>query len=119
MKNNYKLLLLITFLLSSLSGFAQLAASNAKGTITGKVTTVDGKPAASVSIIIVENNKKTVTNEEGIYTFNGLKAGDYTVKTSYVGLQVQSQKTTVTDGQSVTVDFTLSENSSQLDEIVI
>jgi len=119
MKNNYKLLLLITFLLSSFSGFAQLAASNAKGTITGKVTTVDGKPAASVSIIIVENNKKTVTNEEGIYTFNGLKAGDYTVKTSYVGLQVQSQKTTVTDGQTVTVDFTLSENASQLDEIVI
>ena len=119
MKHNYKLLLFITFLLSGLSGFAQLAASNAKGTITGKVTTVDGKPAASVSIIIVENNKKTVTNEEGIYIFHGLKAGDYTVKTSYVGLQVQSQKTTVTDGQTATVDFTLSENSSQLDEIII
>src|SRR5699024_2772427 len=45
--------------------------------------------------------------------------GEYTIKTSSVGLQVQTQKVTVTDGQSSTVEFTLLESGSQLDEIVI
>lgn len=119
MKHVYKLLLSITILISAFGASAQLASLPLKGSISGKVKTNDGQPAAYVSVQIVENNKKALTNESGVYTFSGLKGGEYTLKTSYVGLQVQSQKVTVTEGQSATLDFTLTESSAQLDEIVI
>jgi iron complex outermembrane receptor protein len=119
MKHIYKLVLISIFLFFGLSSFAQLASVPAKGSITGKVKTNDGRAAAFVNIQIVENNKKTMTNESGFYSFSGLKAGSYTLKTSYVGLQVQSQTISVAEGQSATADFTLSENAAQLDEIVI
>lgn len=119
MKKIYNLVLFTTLLLAGLPSFAQLAAVVAKGTITGKVTTNDGKPAAAVSIQILETNKKTLTNENGIYTFNGLKSGNYTVRTSHIGLIVQSKKFSIAEGQVVTLNFMLSENANQLDEIVI
>ncbi|TKC04726.1 TonB-dependent siderophore receptor [Pedobacter polaris] len=120
MKKTYTLLLIFTILLiTGFQSFAQLTSMVAKGTITGKVTTNDGQPAAAVSVQILETNKRTITNANGVYTFNGLKSGDYTVKTSYVGLKVQSQKVSVVEGQIVTLNFTLSENADQLDEIVI
>jgi len=119
MKHIYKLLVLVTFLLSFQVSSAQLAVLPAKGTITGKIKTNDGKPAAYVSVQIVENNKKTASDEDGNFTFNHLKTGEYTLKTSYVGLQVQTQKVSVTEGQTTTVEFTLSENSAQLDEVAI
>jgi iron complex outermembrane receptor protein len=119
MKYIYKLLALVTFLLSFQASLAQLAVLPAKGTIVGKVKTNDGKPAAYVSIQIVENGRKTSSNEDGSFTFNSLKTGDYTLKTSFVGLQVQTQRVSVTEGQMTTVEFTLSESSARLDEVVI
>jgi iron complex outermembrane receptor protein len=119
MKHLYKLLILTGFIFSGLTASAQLASAPARGTIAGKIKTNDGKPAAYVSVQIVENNKKTASDEDGNFTFNSLKTGEYTLKTSYVGLQVQTQKVSVTEGQTTTVEFTLSENSAQLDEVAI
>ncbi|NRF41005.1 TonB-dependent receptor [Pedobacter foliorum] len=119
MKHLYKLLILTTFIFSGIAASAQLASAPARGTINGKIKTNDGKPAAYVSVQIVENNKKTASDEDGNFSFNNLKTGEYTLKTSYVGLQVQTQKVSVTEGQSTTVEFTLSENSAQLDEVSI
>lgn len=99
--------------------FAQLAALVAKGTITGKVSTNDGKLAVGVNVQILENNRTSLTNENGNYTFTGLKAGNYTIRTSHVGLKVESQKVSIEDGQTVNLNFILSENSNQLDEIVV
>lgn len=119
MKHLYKLLILTCFIFSGIAASAQLASAPARGTINGKIKTNDGKPAAYVSVQIVENNKKTASDEDGNFSFNNLKTGEYTLKTSYVGLQVQTQKVSVTEGQSSTVEFTLSENSAQLDEVAI
>lgn len=119
MKHIYAIVFLSALLLSNLTLSAQLASGIANGSIHGKVKTSDGQPAAGVTVQIVEINKKTSTNESGVFLFNSVKKGEYTIKTSSVGLQVQTQKVTVTDGQSSTVEFTLLESGSQLDEIVI
>lgn len=99
--------------------FSQLASAPARGSIKGRVRTNDGKPAPFVNIFIVENNKKTLSDEDGSFTFINLKDGTYTLKTSFVGLQVQSQKVTVREGETSTVDFVLSESLAQLDEVSI
>ena len=119
MKSFYSIIILTAFLLSNLSGSAQLAAGLGNGSIRGKIKTIDGQPAASVTVQLVENNKKTLTNESGAFAFNNLKSGEYTIKTSSVGLQVQTQTVVVTDGKVSTADFTLTENGSELHEIVI
>jgi len=119
MKHLYPILLLIALLLPNLSASAQLASGIANGSIRGKVKTIDGQPAASVTVQIVEINKKTSTNESGNYVFNNVKSGEYTIITSSVGLQVQTQKVTISEGQTLTADFTLTESGSQLNEIVI
>lgn len=119
MKHIYKLIVFCTLLFSQLFATAQLASAPARGGIKGKVKTSDGKPAGYVTISIAENNRKTLSNEEGRFSFHNLKAGDYTLKSSYVGSKIQTIKVTVLDGQTASVEFTLSENSAQLDEVVI
>ncbi|SDL75287.1 iron complex outermembrane recepter protein [Pedobacter sp. ok626] len=124
MRNIYSFFIItIIFLLTqpafAQEGPSQLASAPVRGGIKGKVRTNDGKSAGHVTIQIVENNRKTLSNEEGNFKFNNLKSGEYTLKTSYVGLKVQTQKVTVIEGQTVTVEFLLLENSGQLDEVVI
>lgn len=119
MKYLYQLLILITFSFSSSIAIAQQTTGSIDGTINGQITANDGKPAPFVSVQIIENNKKTMSDEDGSFTFNNLKDGDYTLKTSYVGLQVQTQRVSVIEGKASIIRFTLSENSAQLDEVVI
>lgn len=119
MKKLYILLSFTLILLLTNTSFAQLASAPARGTITGKVSTSDGKPASFVNLQIVENGKKSLSKEDGTFIFNNLKGGTYTIKCSYVGSKVQSQKVTVIEGQTSTADFTLSESSADLDEVVI
>ncbi len=119
MKYLYSSLFLSVLLFSNLTLSAQLASGIANGSIRGKIKTNDGQPAASVTVQIVESDKKTSTNEFGVFVFNNVKSGEYTIRTSSVGLQVQTQKVIVIDGIAATADFTLIESGSQLDEIVI
>ncbi|MDR6784357.1 iron complex outermembrane receptor protein [Pedobacter africanus] len=119
MKYLYAATILCITLIFNQSVTAQLASAPARGSIKGKVRSNDGKPAAYVSIIIVENNRKALSDEDGTFSFNNLRNGTYTLKTSFVGLQVQSQKVTVTENETASVEFILSESSAQLDEVAI
>lgn len=119
MKHIYILFTVITLLSFAEPAFTQLASAPARGGIKGRVRTNDGKPAPYVNIFIIENSKKTLADENGYFTFINLKNGTYTLKTSYVGLQVQSQKIVVTEGETATVDFVLSESAAQLNEVSI
>lgn len=119
MRRFYILLNITLLLLLTNNTFAQLASAPVRGTISGKVSTSDGKPAGYVSVQIVENNRKTLTKEDGTFIFNHLKSGKYTVKTSYIGLEVQTQIATVIEGQDTQLYFTLNESSSELNEVNI
>lgn len=119
MKYIYAVLIIPMLFAFNQSAFSQLASAPARGSIKGRVRTNDGKPAPFVSIFIVENNKKTLSDNDGSFSFINLKDGTYTLKTSYVGLQVQSQQVTVHEGETSVADFILSESLAQLDEVSI
>lgn len=119
MRYLYTFFIITTLLLFNQEAFSQLASAPARGSIKGRVRTNDGKPAPHVNIYIVENSKKTLSDEDGYFTFINLKNGTYTIKTSFVGLQVQTQKVSVKEGETATVNFLLSESSAQLDEVSI
>jgi len=57
--------------------------------ITGEIKTTDGQPAAFVTVLIKENNKTAITNEEGRFIVKNLKSGAYTLEISMAGLKAQ------------------------------
>jgi iron complex outermembrane receptor protein len=106
----------ITFFLTfaSLLSFAQQFS-----TISGTVTTSDGKPAAYISVGLKGKGLGNVTNEKGIFEIQRVKPGSYTLRVSAVGIQNIEKPIVITAGANKTVDFVINQNSNQLNEVNI
>ncbi len=87
--------------------------------IKGKIVTADGDPAAYVTVGLKERATVSTTNTKGEYTFQKVRSGTYTIRVSAIGLRAAEKTVTVTEGQTSYVDFTLSESSDQLKEVVV
>ncbi|MDR6341364.1 iron complex outermembrane receptor protein [Filimonas zeae] len=111
---NTRKVILLSFLL-----FPFLAALAQTGSIKGKATTADGKPAELVNIRITETGKGTVVNYAGNYTLNNIAPGAYTITASFTGLLTQRKNVTVTAGNATVADFMLAESHQQLQDVVI
>ena len=79
--------------------------------IKGKITTADGQPAAYVSIALKDKNQGTTTNDKGEYSLQRVKPGTYTLTASAVGINTQEKNITVVAGQTLEINFVLTENS--------
>jgi iron complex outermembrane receptor protein len=106
----------LTFLLTftSLLSFAQQFS-----TISGTVTTSDGKPAAYISVGLKGKGLGNVTNEKGIFEIQRVKPGSYTLRVSGVGIQNIEKPVVIAAGENKTVDFVINQNSNQLSEVNI
>jgi iron complex outermembrane receptor protein len=111
-------LLLTLMLIVSISIISNAQQKN-HGSITGSVKTSDGKPAANVSVGLKNTAKTTQTNEEGVFNIKNVAAGSYTIKISAIGIAPQEKNVIVIADQKVEVKFSISESSSQLDEVSI
>jgi len=89
------------------------------GKISGTVTTSDGKPAAYVTVSIKELNRATSTKDDGTYLITNIKPGNYTLVVSFIGTKSQEKPVIVTASKITTVDLTLSENASELNEVIV
>jgi iron complex outermembrane receptor protein len=89
------------------------------GTIRGVVRTSDGKPAAFVSVGIPKLAKGANTDENGAFQLTGVEAGTHVLQASLVGVQPQQQTVVVEAGQTIKVDFALTESAAQLKEVEV
>lgn len=112
--NAHKLLHAVLLFLISLSTFAQQTA-----TIQGTIKISDGSAAEGVTISLKGKGLGAITNNTGNYQINRVKAGEYTVQVSSVELKTAEKDITITAGEAATLDFTLSENTAQLQEIIV
>lgn len=108
-----KLILLLFMVALSFWAMAQTAR------IKGFVTTSDGKPGAFVNIIIENTKKGATADENGAYEITNLKASSYTVQATFVGLETQRQKVSLTEGAVLELNFILKESSQQLAEVIV
>ena len=106
------ILFFLTF--TSIPSFAQQFS-----TISGTVTTSDGKPAAYISVGLKGKGLGNVTNEKGIFEIQRVKPGSYTVRVSAVGIQNIEKPVLIAPGEHKTVDFVINQNSNQLNEVNI
>ena len=89
------------------------------GSIRGHVQTSDGKPAAYVTVGLMNTTKGTTTDDDGNYVLANIKPGTYTIKVSFVGLNTEEQPITIKSGEQTVLNFTLKESASQLNEVMI
>lgn len=90
-----------------------------KGKLQGNVQSADGAPVEFVSILLKGTFKGTITNAAGNFEIGGLNPGSYTVVASFVGLNTNEQEILVEAGKTQTLDFVLTENSGDLQEILV
>ncbi|WP_199120607.1 TonB-dependent receptor [Pedobacter sp. ASV28] len=99
--------------------FSFMALAQQNGSIKGQITTADGKPAAYVNIGLKNRSQSTSTNEGGFYTLSKIKAGTYVLRVSAVGINTQEKGITISAGQTLELNFILTENSQALKEVSI
>lgn len=107
------LYLIFSFMTTSVVLFAQ------NGSVSGVVRTSDGNAAVYVNVSLKGIAKGAVADENGRYQIQNIAPGTYTLLASFVGLENQEQQVEIKAGEKLVVDFTLHENSQQLQEIVV
>jgi len=95
------------------------ASSQNTGSIKGKVS--DNKGALPGVTVKLEGNvpQTQTTDRDGNYNFTNLRPGNYTVTSTFVGFTPSTNPVTLAAGQQSVVNVTLSEETTNLDEVVV
>ena len=116
--------LLVILAFSGISLVAQAQAGSKSrnpensGTVTGRITFVDSLPIELASVSLVELNRQTLTNSDGVYLIEGVAPGRYTLRIQLLDTKEINLAIEVTAGQTSSQDYRLSkENISGLQEV--
>ncbi len=116
-KRRMGILFTLMMLLNSMHLFANEGDNT--GSINGKITTSDNKPAAYVTIVLKGTNKKTLSDDDGSFSINKLQAGTYQLEISFVGYKTIEQNVVVEPGKTSTINIQLTVTEKQLDEVIV
>ena len=100
---------------------AAAAPAQQAGRITGLVTDAEtNRPLAGVQVYLQGTTVGTLTSTDGRYLLQGVRAGTYTVLAQIIGhSQGRATNVRVTDGQTTTNDFRLTQTVLSLQEVVV
>jgi Fe(3+) dicitrate transport protein len=105
-----------TIFLAITVGFTALGQ---KSTITGKVTDPSKQAIAGASVSLKGTVRGVQTNTNGEYVIKGLKAGNYVIVVSNVGLKNQEKAAQLQENESKAIHFELEEETYQLKDIQV
>ncbi len=108
----------LTILLLLLSVLTVTVSAQDGGTIAGKVTSA-GEPLPFATIQIAGTSRGIVAGTDGSFLFEEVAAGPRTIEIRTIGYGVFREEVQVVSGQTVTLDAELTENMSDLDQIVV
>lgn len=102
------------FILTAFQSFAQ-------GTLSGVISDAQtGETLIGATVMLVGTYKGTATDIDGSYSITDIKAGDYSVKVSFVGYGEKIfTGITIEDGKTKKLDASLSLRSEMLKEVTI
>jgi Ca-activated chloride channel family protein len=113
----------LVLLVATLSASSSLAPSSATVTIRGRVTdSTTHKPLASANVVIVETSSSVGTAADGTYELRfrppqGMSRVSLRVRR--IGYAPQTRLIDVSAATAITADFSLRQDVSQLDELVV
>lgn len=108
--------ILLFILLTSTFSFAQNT-----GSVVGKLTDKEynDEPLAFANVLIKGTTKGTTSDFDGLYGFENLAAGQYTLQFSFVGYETLEINVDVVAGKVVEVNVPMGASAASLDEVVI
>jgi iron complex outermembrane recepter protein len=106
-----KLIILLSFI-------SVFQATNAQVNISGKITDKSKEPIIGVNIFVIQQNKGTVSNENGEFKLNNLPKGKINIEISSIGYQ-NDIETLILQDSLVTLNIVLKEAAIETDEIVV
>lgn len=91
------------------------------GSVVGKLTDKEynNEPLAFANVLIKGTTKGTTSDFDGLYTFEALEAGSYSLIFSFVGYETQEIAIQIADGKATEVNVQMSASAASLDEVVI
>jgi len=109
-KLNFKNLLLMTLMLSSMAFVAQ-------STISGTIKDNSGNLIPGVNILLKGTTTGTTTDFDGNYVISNVTNGAYTIIASYIGYDNFTKEITVNGNLKLNIN--IKENAQSLDEIIV
>ncbi len=104
---------ILLFLVVGVAAFGQ------KIIITGKVTDQSKQAIVGASVTLKGTVRGVQTNTSGEYILKGLKAGDYTVVVSSIGLKSKEFSVSLQESETNTLDFELEDETYILKDIEV
>ena len=91
------------------------------GSIVGKLTDKEynNEPLAFANVLIKGTIKGTTSDIDGLYSFENLTPGSYTLQFSFVGYETQEFPVKVLAGKVTEVNIPMAASAASLNEIVI
>jgi iron complex outermembrane receptor protein len=90
------------------------------GGLRGKITSADGNPVEAVTVRLKGTRQGAMSTAEGTYEVKNVKAGEYTLQVSLIGLETKEQSVSIQAGQVTDVPtIMLNENTNQLQEVMV
>jgi TonB-linked SusC/RagA family outer membrane protein len=100
--------------------YAQQAATGIKGTVMDEKREVLIGVSVMISRVGTTSSNTTVTNEKGIFTFNGLTPGTYNLTFTYIGFEPQTVKNFNVKGNELnSLMVKLKESVTSLGDVVV
>ncbi len=90
------------------------------GKLEGRISDQAGQPVANARVIIPGTAFKATANQQGYYFVNGIPAGTYDLRASYVGYKpLQIQGIRILSGQTVTQDIQMEQTAVEIQAITV
>ena len=97
----------ISMLVVLLLAVVYLQAQQTGGTINGKITTADNKPAEGVTVLVKNTVKNAVADNTGFFEIKNVQPGTYQLVVSLVGYKDEEKEVTVENGKPAVVNIQL------------
>ncbi|WP_297336124.1 TonB-dependent receptor [Algoriphagus sp.] len=89
------------------------------GTIKGRVTDQAGSPLEFVNVSLIGTGKGAITDIEGMFLIDNVPSGEGTITISSIGFSKESQTYSLSAGQTLELNFTLTESLQALQTVEI
>ncbi len=80
---------------------------------------MDGNALEGVSVHLANTSSPRISNSKGYFSFAGLAAGSYTLRTSYIGYEPYIQEINLSAAQQLDVAITLLPTTTTLEDVTV
>lgn len=110
---------LLCFSLAILFGADRVYGQQNSGSIEGVVMSEDGETMPGVHVTLINTDKGTITDQQGLYRLQNVPAGSYTIRFSMIGYQRLEKTVEIDTGETIQLDVELVPTVFETGELVV